>query len=46
MVLLRDAAVSLLHRMGVRRVASHLRTHRQHPDRAAALVVDPIPTGA
>jgi predicted transposase YbfD/YdcC len=46
MALLRDAALSLLHRTGVRRVASRLRTHSQHPERAVALVLGPIPTGA
>lgn len=46
MALLRDAALSLLHRAGVRRVAARLRTHSQHPDQAVALVVGPIPTGA
>jgi len=46
MALLRDAAVSLLHRTGVRRVASRLRTHSQHPERAVALVLGPLPTGA
>ena len=46
MALLRDAAISLLHRAGVRRVASHLRLHSQQPERAVALVVGPLPTGA
>jgi predicted transposase YbfD/YdcC len=46
MALLRDAAVSLLHGAGVRRVASRLRAHSQHPERAVALVVGPLPTGA
>ncbi len=46
MALLRDAAVSLLHRAGVRWVASRLRTHSQHPERAVALVLGPLPTGA
>ena len=46
MALLRDAAVSLLHRAGVQRVAARLRTHSQHPERAVALVVGPIPTDA
>jgi predicted transposase YbfD/YdcC len=45
MALLRDAAVSLLHRAGVQRVASRLRTHSQHPERAVALVPGPLPTG-
>lgn len=46
MALLRDAAVSLLHGAGVRRVAARLRTHSQQPERAVALVVGPLPTGA
>jgi predicted transposase YbfD/YdcC len=46
MALLRDAALSLLHQAGIRRVASRLRTHSQHPERAIALVVGPLPTGA
>lgn len=46
MALLRDAAVSLLHQAGVRRVAARLRAHSQHPERAVALVLDPLPTGA
>jgi predicted transposase YbfD/YdcC len=46
MALLRDAAVSLLHQAGVRRVAARLRTHSQHPEHAVALVVGPLPTGA
>jgi len=46
MALLRDAAVNLLHGAGVRRVATCLRAHAQHPERAVALVVGPLPTGA
>jgi predicted transposase YbfD/YdcC len=46
MALLRDAAVSLLHRAGVRRVAARLRIHAQQPERAVALVLGPLPTGA
>jgi predicted transposase YbfD/YdcC len=46
MALLRDAAVSLLHRAGVQRVAARLREHSQQPERALALVVGPLPTGA
>jgi predicted transposase YbfD/YdcC len=46
MALLRDAALSLLHGAGVRRVAARLRTHSQHPEQAVALVVGPLPTGA
>jgi predicted transposase YbfD/YdcC len=41
MALLRDAAVSLLHGAGVRRVAARLRTHSQHPEHAVALVLGP-----
>jgi predicted transposase YbfD/YdcC len=46
MALLRDAAVNLLHRAGLRRIASCLRLHSQHPERAVALVLGPLPTGA
>ena len=46
MALLRDAALSLLHGAGVRRIAARLRLHSQHPERAVALVVGPLPTGA
>jgi predicted transposase YbfD/YdcC len=46
MAVLRDAAVSLLHYAGVQRVASRLRTHSQFPERALALVLGPLPTGA
>ena len=46
MTLLRDAAVSLWHRAGVRRVAARLRIPSQHPERAVALVLGPLPTGA
>ncbi len=46
MALLRDAALSLLHLAGVTRIASQLRAHSQHPERAVALVVGPLPTGA
>lgn len=42
MALLRDAAVSLLHRTGVRRVAARLRTLSQRPEQAVALVVSPL----
>jgi len=40
MALLRDAAVSLLRRAGVRQIAARLRYHSQHPA-AVALLVDP-----
>jgi predicted transposase YbfD/YdcC len=46
MALLRDAALTLLHHAGVRRIAARLRLHSQHPDRAVALVLGPLPTGA
>jgi hypothetical protein len=46
MALLRDAAVSLLHRTGVRRVATCLRASSQHPEQAVALVLGPLPTRA
>ena len=46
MALLRDAALSLLHHAGTRRVASCLRRHSQRPEQAVALVVGPLPIGA
>lgn len=46
MALLRDAAVSLLHRAGVRQVAARLRFNAQRPEQAVALVVGPPPTHA
>jgi predicted transposase YbfD/YdcC len=46
MALLRDAALSLLHRAGVTRIAARLRLHSQHPEQAVALVLGPLPTGA
>lgn len=46
MALLRDAAITLLHRAGVRQVAARLRTHSQHPAQAVALVVGALPTHA
>jgi predicted transposase YbfD/YdcC len=46
LALLRDAALSLLHHAGIRRIATCLRTHSQHPERAVALVLGPLPTGA
>lgn len=46
MALLRDAALSLLHQTGVRRIAAQLRAHSQHPEHAVALVLGPLPTGA
>jgi predicted transposase YbfD/YdcC len=41
MALLRDAAVSLLRRAGVRQIAARLRYHSHHPAAAVALLVDP-----
>lgn len=46
LALLRDAAVTVLHLAGVRRVTARLRRHSQHPERAVALVVNPLPTRA
>jgi predicted transposase YbfD/YdcC len=46
MALLRDAALNLLHRAGIRRIAACLRLHCQQPQRAVALVVGPLPTDA
>jgi predicted transposase YbfD/YdcC len=46
MALLRDAAVSLLRRAGVRQVAARLRDHSQHPGPALALVLGPPHTHA
>jgi predicted transposase YbfD/YdcC len=46
LALLRDTALNLLHRAGVTRIASQLRAHSQHPERAVALVVGYLPTGA
>lgn len=39
MALLRDAAVSLLHRAGVRQISARLRYHSQHPTAAVALLL-------
>jgi predicted transposase YbfD/YdcC len=44
MALLRDAAVSLLHRAGIQQVAARLRRHSQHPEPAVALVLGPVRT--
>lgn len=46
MALLRDAAVSLLHRHGIWRVAACLRRHSQQPEAAIALVVGSLITDA
>jgi len=39
MTLLRDAAVSLLHRAGIRQITARLRYHSQHPASALALLL-------
>jgi predicted transposase YbfD/YdcC len=44
--MLRDAALSLLHRAGVGTIAARLRHLSQHPDQAVALVCTPPPTHA
>ena len=46
MALLRDAAVSLLHRAGIRHISARLRYHSQHPAAAVALLVAPLPAHA
>jgi predicted transposase YbfD/YdcC len=46
MALLRDAAVSLLQRAGVRQITARLRYHSQHPTAAVALLMAPPPTDA
>lgn len=46
MALLRDAAVSLLHRAGIRRISARLRYHSQHPTAAVALLLAPHSTHA
>lgn len=46
MALLRDAALSVLHRAGIQRVAARLRRHSQYPAEAVAHVIGPLPTGA
>lgn len=46
MALLRDAALNLLHQAGIRQIAPRLRLHAQHPERAVALVVTPLPSHA
>jgi predicted transposase YbfD/YdcC len=46
MALLRDAAVSLLRRAGVRQIAARLRYHSQHPTAAVALLIAPSPADA
>lgn len=46
LALLRDAAINVLHRAGVSRVAACLRDYSQHPDRAVRLLIDAPPTHA
>jgi hypothetical protein len=46
LAMLRDAALSLLHRTGIRTITARLRQHGQHPEQAVALVCDPSPTHA
>ncbi len=46
LALLRDAAVSVLHRAGISQVAARLRRHSQFPAEAVALVIESLPTGA
>lgn len=46
MAQLREAALGLLHRSGVRRVAARLRDHSQRPEVAVGLVIGPAPGDA
>jgi hypothetical protein len=46
MALLRDAAVSLLQRAGVRQITARLRYHSQHPTAAVALLMASVPADA
>lgn len=46
LAMLRDTAISLLHRAGVRTLTARLRGHAQHPQPAVALVCDPPPLHA
>jgi predicted transposase YbfD/YdcC len=46
MALLRDAAVSVLHRAGIRHISARLRYHSQYPAAAVALLVAPLPADA
>src|SRR5438067_8581666 len=43
MALLREAALNLLRRSGVRQISARLRYHSQHPAAAVALLVAPPP---
>jgi hypothetical protein len=44
--LLREAALNLLRRSGVRQISARLRHHRQHPAAAVAVLVAPPPVDA
>ncbi len=46
MALLRDAALNLLRRAGIRQITARLRYHSQHPTVAVALLVASPPTDA
>jgi hypothetical protein len=46
MALLREAALNLLRRNGVRQISARLRYHSQHPAAAVALLVAPPPADA
>jgi predicted transposase YbfD/YdcC len=46
MALLRDAALSILHRAGIQHIASRLRYHSQHPHEAVTLVLGSLTTHA
>lgn len=46
MALLRDTAVNVLHLAGITHIAACLRCHSQHPERAVALVINPLPAHA
>lgn len=46
LALLREAALNLLRRAGIRRIAARLRDYSQHPDAAIALVLNPPATRA
>jgi predicted transposase YbfD/YdcC len=43
---LRNAALSLLHRAGYHAITSRLRYHSQHPEEAVALLLHPLPARA
>jgi hypothetical protein len=46
MAMLRDTAISLLHRAGWRTIAARLRYHSLHPDAALALLGLTLPDNA